>query len=178
MTTIFPPEQRPAPAGRLPTIPAVPPVLNVAAYRFVDIDDPGLLREHLLTSAQTAGLMGTVLIAPEGINLFLAGAPDSVRGWLATLRQDARFAGLEAKESYSDEAPFRRLRVRLKREIIRMNHPAVRPAAGERRPWTQRRWRAGSPQAAATKAGRSRCSTRATPSRWTRVPSKAPSTGG
>jgi UPF0176 protein len=130
MAAIFPPGQRPAAAGWLPTIRAVPPVLNVAAYRFVDIDDPGLLRERLLTSAHAAGLLGTVLIAPEGINLFLAGAPERVRGWLAALRDDLRFAGLEAKESFSDEVPFRRLRVRVKREIIRMNHPAVRPASG------------------------------------------------
>jgi len=105
-------------------------VLNVAAYRFVDIHDPGLLRERLLTSASAAGLKGTVLIAPEGINLFLAGEAAPLRGWLAALREDARFVGLEAKESFNDEVPFRRLRVRLKREIIRMNHPAVHPASG------------------------------------------------
>ena len=114
----------------LPTIPAVPPVLNVAAYRFVDIDDPAALRERLYGSARAAGLLGPVLIAPEGINLVLAGAPTALRDWLAQLRQDDRFADLEDKESSSAEPPFRRLRVRLKREIIRMNHPAVRPAVG------------------------------------------------
>jgi UPF0176 protein len=108
----------------------VSPVLNVAAYRFVDIADPDVLRVRLAQRAEAAGLKGTVLIAPEGINLFLAGAPDSVRGWLAALRDDPRFAGLEAKESLSEHVPFRHLRVRLKREIIRMNHPAVRPASG------------------------------------------------
>jgi len=103
-------------------------VLNVAAYRFVDIADGAALRERLVASA--AGLKGTVLIAPEGINLVLAGPPDALRGWLDALREDPRFAGLEAKESFSDTVPFRHLRVKLKREIIRMNHPAVRPAAG------------------------------------------------
>jgi UPF0176 protein len=108
----------------------VSPVLNIAAYRFVDIADADLLRARLAQRAEAASLKGTVLIAPEGINLFLAGAPDGVRGWLAALRDDPRFAGLEAKESLSERVPFRRLRVRLKREIIRMNHPAVRPASG------------------------------------------------
>ncbi len=114
----------------LPTIGRVPNVLNVSAYRFVDIDDPGALREPLATRAAAASLKGTVLIAPEGINLFLAGAPGAVRCWLAALRADARFAALEAKESFSDAVPFRHLRVKVKSEIIRMNHPAVRPAGG------------------------------------------------
>jgi UPF0176 protein len=117
-------------SAALPTICAVSSVLNVAAYRFVDIADPDVLRARLAQRAEATGLKGTVLIAPEGINLFLAGAPDRVRGWLATLREDPRFAGLEAKESLSAAVPFRRLRVRVKREIIRMNHPAVRPASG------------------------------------------------
>jgi hypothetical protein len=108
----------------------VPPILNVAAYRFVELDDLPSLRSLLLQRAEAAALKGTVLLAPEGINLFLAGAPAAVRGWLQQLQADPRFAGLEVKDSYSAEVPFRRLRVRIKREIIRMNQPAIRPVAG------------------------------------------------
>ena len=121
--------------GSLPTILAVPsvlpvlPVLNVAAYRFVDVDDPGMLRDRLFGSAHAAGLLGTVLVAPEGINLFLAGQATALREWLAALRQDARFRELEAKKSFGGEVPFRRMRVRLEREIVCMNLPAVRPAS-------------------------------------------------
>jgi len=104
-------------------------VLNIAAYRFVDIDDAPDLSERLSASAQAAGLKGTLLIAPEGLNLSLAGEPEAVRGWLGRLREDPRFAGLQAKESFSDGMPFRRLRVKLKAEIIRMNQPSLRPAA-------------------------------------------------
>jgi len=71
----------------------------VAAYGFVRIDDPHALREQLLAHAQESGLLGTVLVAPEGINLFLAGAAGAVRGFLAALRTDPRFAGLHARES-------------------------------------------------------------------------------
>lgn len=106
------------------------PVLNIAAYRFVELDDLPALQSHLRERAEAAALEGTVLLAPEGINLFLAGATDAVRGWLAALRADDRFAGLGVKESLSATVPFGRLRVRIKREIIRMNQPAVRPAAG------------------------------------------------
>jgi UPF0176 protein len=105
-------------------------ILNIAAYKFVAIDDSPALREDLRARAQVLGLMGTILLAPEGINLFLAGAADAVRAFLAGLRADARFADLEAKESWSAAQPFRRMLVKLKREIIRMDHPAIQPAAG------------------------------------------------
>ena len=105
-------------------------ILNIAAYKFVPIDDAAELREELRTSTHALGLKGTILIAPEGINLFLAGAPDSVHEFLASMRADSRFADLEAKESWSASQPFRRMLVKLKREIIRMDHPAIQPAAG------------------------------------------------
>ena len=59
--------------------------------------------------------------------LFLAGAPHAVRGFVDALRGDARFSDLQTKESRSATQPFRHLRVKVKREIIRMNHPAIRP---------------------------------------------------
>ena len=105
-------------------------MLNVAAYRFVELDDLPTLRQRLLQRAEAAALKGTVLLAPEGINLFLAGEPASVRSWLTELQADPRFAGLEVKDSHSATQPFKRLRVKLKREIIRMNQPAIRPAEG------------------------------------------------
>ena len=94
------------------------------------IDDPHGLREALHQRAQTLGLCGTILLAHEGINLFLAGEEAGVRSFLAGLHADPRFARLHAKESWSEEVPFRRLRVKVKREIIRMNHPAIQPASG------------------------------------------------
>ena len=105
--------------------------LNIAAYRFVALPDAAALREPLFNAAQTHALKGTILLAEEGINLFLAGPADAVRGFVAgTLQRDARLAHLELKESWSSAVPFARLKVRLKREIIRMNHPTIQPAAG------------------------------------------------
>jgi UPF0176 protein len=104
--------------------------LNLSAYRFVALSDLHGLRQRLLEATAAAGLKGTVLLAEEGINLFLAGPVDSARAWLAALRADPRFAGLDAKESFSHATPFRRLRVKVKREIIRMDQPQVQPAAG------------------------------------------------
>ena len=105
-------------------------ILNIAAYKFVGIADSADLREHLRARTHALALKGTILLAPEGINLFLAGEKDHVRAFLGELRADPRFADLEAKESWSQAQPFRRMLVKLKREIIRMDHPAIQPAAG------------------------------------------------
>lgn len=106
------------------------PILNVSAYRFVPVQDTAALQACVFESARSAGLLGTVLIAEEGLNLALAGPPEGLRDFLHGLQADPRFADLPIKESFSTQMPFRKLRVKVKREIIRMNRPAVRPAAG------------------------------------------------
>ncbi|SFI19011.1 MULTISPECIES: sulfurtransferase [Microbacterium] len=118
-------------------------VLNVSAYLFTQIDDPATLRPALREHAVAARLKGTIILAEEGINLFLAGAAADVRGFLDDLRADERFAALTAKESWSAEQPFARMLVKHKREIIRMDRPTVRPGAGRApavAPETLRRW--------------------------------------
>lgn len=104
-------------------------VLNVGAYHFVTLPDPARWRDRILVEAAERALRGTVLLAEEGINLFLAGEPAPLRGFVDWLRGDACFAALTSKESASDALPFHRLVVKVKREIIRMNRPAVRPQA-------------------------------------------------
>ncbi len=105
-------------------------ILNISAYQFVELPDAAELRPVLFERAQTLQLKGTVLLATEGINLFLAGLAPAVRQWLDDLRTDPRLAALQAKESWSSHQPFKRLRVKVKNEIIRMNHPTIRPALG------------------------------------------------
>lgn len=119
------------------------PILNVSAYKFVPLDDCETLRDRLLDQARAADLRGTVLLAQEGINLFLAGQTTALRGFLSDLQSDPRLSGLPVKESWSQTVPFRKMQVKVKREIIRMNHPTIRPHA-ERAPAvdaaTMRRW--------------------------------------
>lgn len=105
-------------------------VLNVSAYRFVGLDEPHAWRRSILTAAIDAELKGTILLAEEGINLFLAGAPQKTRSFLTWLTEQGPFKDLPIKESWSDGVPFRKLLVKVKAEIIRMNHPTVRPQAG------------------------------------------------
>ena len=135
------------PAGRRASAAAyagpMPSVLNVSAYLFTRIDDPQSLRTVLRDRAMSAGLKGTILLAEEGINLFLAGATEPLRGFVDELRRDARFAALRTKESWSDAQPFGRMLVKVKREIIRMDHPTIRPDDGRApaiAPATLQRW--------------------------------------
>ncbi len=104
--------------------------LNIAAYKFVEISDPASLRSALLDRCKALDLKGTILVAPEGINIFLAGTQGSVRAFLAELRQDERFNDLIVKESFSADQPFGKLLVKLKAEIITMRQPDIRPTAG------------------------------------------------
>ncbi len=115
--------------------PAISPAsggrtVNIAAYKFVTLDELPALREAMRERALALGLKGTVLLAPEGVNLFLAGSGQAIEDFLQWLRGDVRFADLQVKSSVSDTVPFGKMLVKIKREIIRMDHPAIRPEAG------------------------------------------------
>mgnify|MGYP001026360914 FL=1 len=103
-------------------------VTVTAFYKFVAIADPPALRQELLALARAQAIKGTILIAPEGINATIAGPDAGIRHVLAHLRADPRFAGLVSKESYADEIPFGRLKVRLKREIVTLRRPEADPS--------------------------------------------------
>jgi UPF0176 protein len=105
-------------------------ILNISAYKFVTLPDAEALRDTLMARAKDLQLKGTILLAEEGINLFLAGPTLAVRNFVAQLKQDPRFADLAPKESWSDTQPFKKMLIKVKREIIRMDHPAIRPADG------------------------------------------------
>jgi UPF0176 protein len=110
------------------------PILNISCYLFVSLTDTAVLRDRLHARAEALELKGTVLIAEEGINLFLAGPADAVNSWVGELRADPRFAALTPKQSWSLVQPFQRLKVKVKPEIIRMNRPTVRPDQAPRAP--------------------------------------------
>ena len=104
-------------------------ILNVAAYHFTPIEQPGMLAADVREWAEAGSLRGTVLVAAEGLNLFLAGAESAVHGFLARLRGDARFADLAVKFSRSRTLPFARLKVKVKPEIIAFRRDDASPLA-------------------------------------------------
>ncbi len=102
-------------------------ILNVSAYKFVHLGEPAAWRDRIRAQAQACRLRGTVLLAEEGINLFMAGAQADMQAFVRWLLAQDPFADLVTKESESDGVPFGKLIVKVKPEIIRMNHPMIRP---------------------------------------------------
>lgn len=107
---------------------AARPFVNIAAYRFASLEDLKSLRAELLVSSKEWRLKGTILLSPEGINLFVAGEGESVERLLARLRAIPGLEDLAPKYSESDEQPFRRMLVRIKREIIAFGVEGIDPA--------------------------------------------------
>ena len=102
-------------------------ITNIAAYHFTPIDAPEAFASTLRERAEALSLRGSVLVAGEGLNLFLAGGADAIESFLAPLRADARFAGLRVKYSTSRQVPFARLKVKVKQEIISFRRPGTTP---------------------------------------------------
>ena len=119
----------------LPTPPPTPPrpegspsgFLVSAFYKFVALNDYEDLRPQIFQFAKNQGVLGTLLLAEEGINGTLSGEPENLRAVIDYLRSDPRLSDLETKESWALDPPFFRLRVKLKREIVTMGCPNVDP---------------------------------------------------
>ena len=107
-----------------------PTYVNIAAYKFVSFDDTEAKRPQYQAMCNELGLKGTVLLTPEGINMFLSGTREHIDAFLAWVRSDARFADLEWKESYSAEQSHKRMLVKIKKEIITMRMPLIKPELG------------------------------------------------
>jgi RluA family pseudouridine synthase len=109
-------------------IPPPLPITNIAAYRFAPLDQLPALRTELLALCRSHALRGTILLSSEGINLFVAGDPAGIDALLARLQSIPGFEQLEAKYSYTAHQPFRRMLVRIKKEIIAFGVPGIEPA--------------------------------------------------
>ena len=104
------------------------PFVNIAGYRFVDLPDRDELREPFREACQKNRLLGTILLSTEGINFFLCGDQAGIDGFLNYLESDERFVDIPLKISHSEKLAFRRMNVRLKKEIISMGMDEIRPA--------------------------------------------------
>lgn len=103
-------------------------IVVAAFYHFVTLDDYPELQAPLLAECEAHGVCGTILLASEGINGTIAGPREGIDAVLAYLHADARFAPLVHKESYTQVAPFFRMKVKLKTEIVSMGVPGTDPA--------------------------------------------------
>jgi UPF0176 protein len=106
--------------------------MKVAAfYRFLDLDDPETFRDRLLARCQEAGLLGTILVAGEGVNGTLAGSEEAIVAVLDFIAASLSLESpIDARWSDAGEAPFRRMRVKVKREIVTLGRPDILPQHG------------------------------------------------
>ena len=100
-----------------------------ALYKFFPFPDFEAHRANLTRTFSAAGVKGTLLLAAEGVNGTIAGPPDGIETALKALRALSGAEDLTAKFSETDEMPFLRLKVRLKREIVTMGIPGTDPNA-------------------------------------------------
>ncbi len=98
-----------------------------ALYKFVALPDFKAIQPKLLAECKRLNIFGTLLLADEGINGTVAGTPAAIDALHQWLKADPRFADLEHKESFADENPFNRMKVRLKREIVTLGVPGIDP---------------------------------------------------
>ena len=96
-------------------------------YKFAKLPEYADWRSPLLDRCQDLGLKGTILLASEGINGTLAGEPGAIAAILSHLRQDPRLADLESQVAPSQSAPFERMKVKLKREIVTLGLADIDP---------------------------------------------------
>lgn len=106
-------------------------VINIAGYRFVFLDALPELRIQLLDQCLLLALKGSILLSEEGINIFLAGSRQAIHDFKLFLNKDHRFLNMRFHESVSDAIPFKRMKVKIKKEIITMRQPNVQPAEGQ-----------------------------------------------
>ncbi|MEN8236625.1 MAG: rhodanese-related sulfurtransferase [Pseudomonadota bacterium] len=99
----------------------------VALYKFVHLPNFEQLQAPITKVCKDNGVMGTLLLAEEGINGTIAGSRAGIAAVLGFLKTYPEFVGLEHKESRADEAPFYRMKVRLKQEIVTLGQPDVDP---------------------------------------------------
>ena len=102
-------------------------VLNIAGYKFEPLDDLDVLIPKFQDKCDALDLRGSVYLSPNGVNFALAGREESVEQYLIFMEEDARFLNIPLKKTYSETQPFRRMKVRLKNEIISLGRDDINP---------------------------------------------------
>ena len=125
---------------------SIPSIVNLSGYRFVHLDDLPAIQSWLKEGLAQIGIMGSIMLASEGINVSMAGTVEEIQQARALLNDDERFADMWLKESFSEQVPYRRLRVRVRTEIIAFDGQAseslkaARPKAPAIAPETVKQW--------------------------------------
>ena len=102
-------------------------IANITGYKFIPIKDELVLQETILQRSTNLNLKGTVLISRKGINFSVSGNKNNIDKFLLFIRSDSRFADVDVKITYNAYQPFRKMLVRIKKEIISMGIEEIDP---------------------------------------------------
>ena len=102
-------------------------ISNITGYKFTPITNTKSLQEEILKHSKRLGLKGTVLISQKGLNFSIAGEIESCKNFITFLQSDKRFSDIDIKTTYNEYQPFRKMLVRIKKEIISMGVDQIDP---------------------------------------------------
>ena len=102
-------------------------ISNITGYKFIPITDRKSLQGKIQKHSNKLGLKGTVLISEKGLNFSIAGEHKAIQDFIKFLRSDKRFSEIDIKTTYNDYQPFRKMLVRIKKEIISMGIDEIDP---------------------------------------------------
>ncbi len=100
---------------------------HISFYKFVAIEEPELLKAQMQGMAENLDLMGTMIIAGEGINGMLAGHDTDIQDFIIEFQKDPRFSNISFKVARSQTQPFKKLLIKIKEEILTFNEKSVKP---------------------------------------------------
>jgi predicted sulfurtransferase len=103
-------------------------IINIAGYKFVNLDNLAQLKAELLAFCQSQSIKGTILLGHEGINIMLAAEMAAIKAFEQFLNAIDMFADITFKYSESEQQPYKRMLVKLKKEIVTMGQPDISPA--------------------------------------------------
>jgi UPF0176 protein len=102
-------------------------IANITGYKFTPITDTKLLQEKIINLSEENNLKGTVLISDKGINFSVAGLIENTSNFLKVIKKDEKFSDIDIKTTFNEYQPFRKMLVRIKKEIISMGVDEINP---------------------------------------------------
>jgi predicted sulfurtransferase len=102
-------------------------IVNIAGYKFIDINNAEEMKEIFLNKCLDLRLKGTIYFSENGVNFFIAGTQEMIDKYVNFMHLDKRLTGISLKKSYTEYQPFRRMIVKKKNEIISLGLDEVRP---------------------------------------------------
>lgn len=102
-------------------------IANITGYKFTPITDTKLLQEKIINLSEENNLKGTVLISDKGINFSVAGLIENTCKFVKVIKKDKQFSDIDIKTTFNEYQPFRKMLVRIKKEIISMGVDEINP---------------------------------------------------